>query len=125
MTMKRNNSRLGAVLLSGLLGLSATFAMAQSNEPAATPPAATAPQASPSASGMNEHKMMGYHQMMDKEKMMSDDKMKDNDKKAGMGCCMPPGQMAPTTGMGGTGSSDTKMQPATPATAPMPMKDHM
>ena len=126
MTMKRNNSRLGAVLLSGFLVLPATFASAQSNQPAAaTPPAATAPQADPSASGMKEHKMMGDHQMMDKERMMSDDKMKDNDKKAGMNCCAPPGQMAPTTGMGGTGSSDTKMQPAAPATTPMPMKDHM
>jgi hypothetical protein len=123
MTMNRNNSRCAAALLSGFLVLPATFAMAQSNEPSATPPAAITPQASPSADGMSEHKMMGDHQMMDKEKMMSDDKMKDNDKKAGMNCCSPSGQMAPTTGMGGTGSSDTKVQPAAPAAAPM--KDHM
>ena len=124
MKTRLNKSRLGAALLSGFLVLPATFAMAQSNEPAATPPAVTAPTARPSADGTSEHKMMGDHQMTDKEKMMNDDKMKDNDRNAGMKCCSPPGQMAPTTGMGGSGSFDNKMQPAAPPAA-APMKDHM
>ena len=116
----RNLSRLGAVVLPGILALSPTFAIAQT-QPGTSPPATTT-DATPPAGGMPGHHMM-----------MNDDKMKP-----GMGMmdcsgkpCGPPqgaggamGGMQNSQGMTSPAAPDAAAQPAAPATQP-PMKDHM
>jgi hypothetical protein len=120
MRQLRNLSRLGAVLLPGVLALTPTVAIAQAQP--SVPPPATATQAAPPAGGMADQHMM-----------MNDDKMKPA--MGMMGCngkpCGPPqgaagamGGMPQPQGMTSPGSSDSTAQPAAPTTQ-APMKDHM
>jgi len=120
MTRLLNLSRLGAVLLPGVLALTPPFAMAQA-QPSAPPPA-TATQATPPAGGMP-----GQHMMMNDDKMKPGMGMMDcNGKPCGppQGAAGTMGGMPRSQGMTSPGSPDSAAQPAAPTTQ-APVKDHM